>query len=179
MAERGELTRIIEALREKVKQRAHVVDTKFLYGNPRELYEEGMIDMFDMFQPLLASVLKTEDHRLIGHTEPDDYTKLGCLTNVATEARSAFEKDLRTQYNEDLNRVRSEERQKRTEGAKEPWGAANPASTKAEAEARIKTWGQELCTELGLWEVLGWTQAETERFADTGEVPPGYELRQE
>jgi len=29
---------------------------------------------------------KVIDHRKIGHSEPDNYTKLGCLANIANEA---------------------------------------------------------------------------------------------
>lgn len=171
-----ELRSLIDHFHEKIEQRARVIDTGLLIGNYREIYQSGMTDAFALMKPLLEAALKTSDHRLIGHSEPDAYTKLGCLTNVATEAVETFRKDLAAQYNEDLNRVRRIEQTERKEDMKEPWGAQNPASTRAEADHRAREWVQQgICIDVGLHEVLGWTPYEVEKFHTEGIVPTGYE----
>ena len=174
MAKRGTVEEI-EALREKFKQRGFVVAPDILYGNDRENYTRGFMDAFDLLTPLFDCALKTSDHRLIGHAEPDAYTRLGCLTNVATEAIEAVRRNLRECYNADLNVLRTREEEERKPGEPAPWGAANPAQSKAEADCRANEWADsEMFLEVGLWETLGWTQHETELFADRGTVPEGY-----
>ena len=175
MAKRGTVADIA-ALKEKIKQRGYVIDPDRFFGTEREIYMKGFVEAFDLLTPLLDCALKTSDHQLIGHSEPDAYTRLGCLTNVATEAIDKVKKDLRVLYNEELNVLRAQNEKERKKDEKIPWGARNPAHTKAEAEHRSREWGATgMCMDVGLWEVLGWTQHETEAYHEHGVIPKGYE----
>lgn len=176
VAKRRTLIEDVEALREKVAQRGFVVDPDQFFGTEREIYMKGFVEAFDLLTPLLECALKASDHRLIGHSEPDAYTKLGCLTNVATEAIDKVKQDLTARYNEELNLLRKQNEKARKPDEKIPWGASNPAHTKAEADRRAREWGQTgMAMDCGLWEVLGWTRDEAQTYYDHGVVPKGYE----
>lgn len=177
MAERGtiDLNEEFERFKEKIKQRARVVDPDKLF-NPRECYEDGMLDMFNLMRPVLEAVWKTSDHRLIGHSEPDDYTKLGCVTHLATEGIEHFWRELLYQYNADLNKRRFEESNARKPDEKEPWGPSNPAWSAAQADHRLREWATTgMSVEVDPNEVLGWTKDEYKDYVQERTVPDGYE----
>lgn len=171
-----ELEKLVGAFEDKIRQRALAKDHKSLFDNGREDYRRGVSETLSIFEPILEAVLKMEDHRLIGHSEPDAYTKLGCLTNVATEALKESRKRLQEQYGRDLRPFREEaiERAK-LERMEEPWGAANPAFTKTEAVKRLRWWAMQGAMDVNAHEVLGWTQYELDQFHERAVMPTGYE----
>lgn len=177
VAERGELTEIetkVKWFRDKIRQYSHIVALG-QFSTPREGYQAGLSDAFETLRPLLEACMKTADHRLIGHTEPDPYTKLGCVTNIAHEAVDEASVGLMKLYNGYLNVARQTEQESRKPDEKEPWGASNPAWSKSEADHRIREWAETgMCLEVNIWEVLGWTETEYRHFLKDRLVPPCY-----
>lgn len=56
-----------------------------------ELDQQDLRILCDMLSESMKALDKIADPRLIGHTEPDLYTRYGCLINVATEAKERIE----------------------------------------------------------------------------------------
>lgn len=49
-------------------------------------YKARIKNLEDRLKVAIAELEKIEDTRKIGHTEPDSYTRLGCVMNIAHEA---------------------------------------------------------------------------------------------